>query len=120
MQRFRFLLRCLRFDDMRDRESRQELDKLALIREVFEMLVHNCRKSSSLGAFVIIDKRLVKFRGKCPFRQYVSNKPGKYGITIFAVIDSKTMYSLNMEIYPGKQPEGPYNITNNLHPLLMR
>lgn len=105
---------------MRDRESRREIDKLALIRRVFEMLVHNCRKSSSVGEFVIIDERLVKFQGKCSFRQYVPNKPGKYGITIFTVIDSKTKYSLNMEIYPGKQPEGPYNISNNPHPLVMR
>jgi len=25
-----------------------------------------------------------------------------------------------MEIYPGKQPEGPYNLLNNPHPLIMR
>ncbi|KAF0727034.1 piggyBac transposable element-derived protein 4-like, partial [Aphis craccivora] len=120
IQRFRFLLRCLRFDDIRDRESRREIDKLAPIRDVFEMLVHNCQKSYSVGAFVTIDEELVKFRGKCPFKQYLPSKPGKYGIKIFAVVDSKTMYSLNMEIYPGKQPEGPYNLLNNPHPLVMR
>lgn len=120
IQRFRFLLRCLRFDDIRDRESRREIDKLAPIREVFEMLVHNCQKSYSVGAFVTIDEELVKFRGKCPFKQYLPSKPGKYGIKIFAVVDSKTMYSFNMEIYPGKQPEGPYNLLNNPHPLVMR
>lgn len=30
------------------------------------------------------------------------------------------MYSINMEIYPGKQPNGLYNISNNPHPLVMR
>lgn len=119
IQRFRFLLRSSRFDNIRDRELRREIDKLAPIREVFEMLVHNCQKSYSVGAFVTIDEDLVKFRGECPFRQYIPSKPGKYGIKIFAVVDSKTLYSLNMEIYPGKQPEGPYNLSSNPHPLVM-
>jgi len=79
-KRFRFLLRCLRFDDIRDRESRREIDKLAPIRDVFEMLVHNYQKSYSVGEFVTIDEELVKFRGKCPFKQYLPSKPGKYGI----------------------------------------
>lgn len=65
IQRFRYLLRCLRFGDIRDRESRREIDKLAPLREVFEILVHNCQKSYSIGAFVIIDQELMKFRGKC-------------------------------------------------------
>nr|CAI5853098.1 unnamed protein product [Callosobruchus analis] len=34
--RFRFLLRCLRFDDIRNRLERKEIDKLAPITEIFE------------------------------------------------------------------------------------
>lgn len=41
MNNFKFLLRCLRFDEIRDRKSRRKIDKIVPIREVFEM-VHNC------------------------------------------------------------------------------
>ena len=40
-RRFRFLLRVIRFDDKRDREARRETDKLAPIREIFELFVQN-------------------------------------------------------------------------------
>ena len=36
-QRFKFLLRCLRFDSKSDREERKKTDHLAPIWEVFEM-----------------------------------------------------------------------------------
>ena len=36
--RFLFLMRCLRFDDIRDRQTRKEIDKLAAIRELLNLL----------------------------------------------------------------------------------
>ncbi|GBP53388.1 PiggyBac transposable element-derived protein 1 [Eumeta japonica] len=42
-QRFKFLLRTLRFDDCSTREQRKALDKICHIREIFEKFVQNCR-----------------------------------------------------------------------------
>jgi hypothetical protein len=42
LQRFRFLLQCLRFDDRPTRAARSEVDKLAPIRQLFEMFVTKC------------------------------------------------------------------------------
>nr|XP_023025985.1 uncharacterized protein LOC111513991 [Leptinotarsa decemlineata] len=36
------------------------------------------------------------------------NKPNKYGIKIFALCDSKTFYTSNLEVYVGTQPDGPF------------
>ncbi|KAF0026097.1 hypothetical protein F2P81_020834 [Scophthalmus maximus] len=33
-----------------------------------------------VGTDVTVDERLVPFRGRCPFKQYILSKPGKYGI----------------------------------------
>ena len=52
------------------------------------------------------------FRGKCGFRQYIPSKPSKYGIKIFATVNSKVFYTGNIEIYAGKQPKDPYLISN--------
>lgn len=53
------------------------------------------------------------FRGRCNFRQYIPNKPNKYGIKIQALVDSKTFYTCNMEVYVGTQPDGPFKCENN-------
>nr|QPD02190.1 PiggyBac2 [Dichotomius schiffleri] len=50
------------------------------------------------------------FRGRCSFRQYMRNKPAKYGIKVFSLVDARTFYVANMEIYLGRQPEGLYKI----------
>ena len=52
------------------------------------------------------------FRGKCGFRQYIPPRPSKYGIKIFAMINSKAFYTGNLETHAGKQPEGPHSISN--------
>ncbi|KAL6419331.1 hypothetical protein ACFW04_013915 [Cataglyphis niger] len=91
VKRFKFLLRCLRFDDYRDRVLKKEIDKLAPIREIFEMFVNNFEKYYSVGEFVTIDKQLVAFWGR--FHQYIKSKPSRYGIKIFSMTDSQTWYT---------------------------
>ena len=37
-----------------------------------------------------VDKQLVCFRGRCPFRQHIPSKPGKYGIKVWAICEANT------------------------------
>lgn len=112
LKRFKFLLRCIRFDDLVTRKERVKTDKLAAIRKVFSIFVENCKKHYSPGENVTIDEMLVGFRGRCSFKQYIPSKPNKYGIKIFSLVDAIVWYTYNLEIYPGKQPEGPFQISN--------
>lgn len=120
LQRFRFLLRFLRFDDLETREARKSLDKLAPIRDFFAKFVENCKKNYSLGQQVTIDEKLEGFRGRCSFRQYIPSKPNKYGIKIFALCDAKMYYTANLEVYVGTQPEGPFQTNNSALSLVER
>ncbi|KFM71767.1 PiggyBac transposable element-derived protein 4, partial [Stegodyphus mimosarum] len=70
--------------------------------------------------FVTIDEKLEPFRGRCRFRQYMPKKTSKYGIKIFTLVDSRVFYTWNMEIYAGKQPNGPFKIDCSLKAIVMR
>jgi len=107
IQRFKFLLRCLRFDDSTSRETRKAVDKLVPIRDIFESFRQNCMQHYSLTEFVTIDETL-GFRGRCSFRQYMPNKLANYGLELFGTVNAKTFYTSNLEVYVGQKPAGPY------------
>ena len=56
---------------------------------------------------------LAAFRGRCGFRQYIPSKPDKYGIKFFALVDAKSFFTSNLEVYVGTQPDGPYKVSNS-------
>ena len=112
IKRFKFLLRCIWFDDRDTRITRKAEDRLAPIREIFTLFVNKCQKNYSLGEFTTIDEMLVGFRGICGFRQYIPSKPNKYGIKIYALVDAKMYYLHHLEIYAGKQLDGSYTHSN--------
>ncbi|KRZ73173.1 PiggyBac transposable element-derived protein 4 [Trichinella papuae] len=53
------------------------------------------------GAYVTADERLISFKGRCPFRQYMLKKPAKYGIKVWTLCNAKTSYAWSMQIYKG-------------------
>lgn len=120
MNRFRFLLRCLRFDNIYSRDVRKAVDKLAAFREFFDQFVLNCKKSYKPTDYLTIDEQLVGFRGNCSFRVYMPSKPAKYGIKVFALVSTTNFYATNLEIYVGTQPPGPYQKSNSTEDLVMR
>lgn len=105
--RFCFLIRCLRFDDKGTREERRVSDKFTLIRTVFDMFVEKCKENYQPGKNITVDEQLLAFRGKCGFRQYIVNKPAKYGIKIVMACDANTSYMLNAMPYLGKHTTPP-------------
>lgn len=65
LNRFQFLLRCLIFDDITDREIRKETDKLAAVRSMLDGFVRRCIENYTT---VTVDEMSEAFRGKCGFR----------------------------------------------------
>lgn len=110
-KRFYLLLRALRFDDISTRTDRKMYDKLAAIRIIFDGFVQRCQdvRVYTVGENCTIDEMLAGFRGRCSFRQYIPNKPNKYGIKIQALVDSRTFFTSIMEVYVGTQPEDPFS-----------
>ncbi|GLD46315.1 piggyBac transposable element-derived protein 4-like protein [Lates japonicus] len=105
--RFSFLLACLRFDDPDTRQERQAMDKFAPIRKIWDIFIDNCKKLYVPGENITVDKQLLAFRGRCPFRMYIPNKPAKYGIKLVLANDVHSKYLLEGIPYLGKQVTQP-------------
>jgi hypothetical protein len=103
INRFKAILQYLRFDNKNTREIRRATDKLAAIRDVWQIFVAQLPKMITPGSDITVDEQLVPFRGKCPFRQYIPSKPAKYGIKIWWACDAQTSYPLMGDVYLGRQ-----------------
>lgn len=103
LKTFKKINRCIRFDDKNERPDRSR-DKLAPIRDVFDKWVHHLKMLYVPDKCVTVDEQLISFRGRCPFRQYIPSKPGRYGIKIWALCDSQSFYAYNMQVYTGRNP----------------
>ncbi|XP_037530523.1 piggyBac transposable element-derived protein 4-like [Nematolebias whitei] len=106
LETFHMISRVIRFDNRDTRADRRERDKLAAIRDVWNKWVEILPLLYNPGPHVTVDERLVPFRGRCPFRQYMPNKPAKYGIKMWAACDAKSSYVWNLQVYTGKPPGG--------------
>ncbi|XP_045080530.1 piggyBac transposable element-derived protein 4-like [Coregonus clupeaformis] len=111
LKMFHKISRVIRFDDKATRENRRARDKLAPIRDVWDKWVSLLPLMYDPGTDVTVDERLVPFRGRCPFKQYIPSKPGKYGIKIWVACDARSSYAWNMQVYTGK-PAGAQSEKN--------
>lgn len=102
IQRFKLLKKYIRFDDSSTRNERKKTDKAAAIRDVWNSFNSNLPKYFKPHESITIDEQLFPFKGKCPFRVYIPNKPDPRGIRIDFACDSQTSYPLKGILYTGK------------------
>jgi len=99
--RFQQISRAMRFDDAIRRKEHRDNDKLAPIRRVFESWESTLQDSFVPDENVTVDEQLLTYRGRVPFKQYIPSKPGKYGIKLWMLCDSKTSYVCRLQVYTG-------------------
>lgn len=102
-RRFKQLSRYIRFDDSRTREFRQQSDKAAPIRDIWNFLNENLASNYDAHDVVTVDEQLFPYRGRTKFTQYIPSKPAKYGIKVWWACDAKTKYPLQGKLYTGKE-----------------
>ena len=100
--RNRTILSALRFDDKTTREARKQDDRMAPFRLVSDLFAAACKKHFNPGKNLTVDERMVPYRGRVKFRVYISNKPDKYGMKLWMLVDSANYYVLNFQPYLGK------------------
>ncbi|UYV68007.1 hypothetical protein LAZ67_5002775 [Cordylochernes scorpioides] len=83
----------------------------APIREIFEEFVTNCKTMYHPRKYSTLDENIIPFKGRCSFKQYLPNKPAKYGIETYVLCCSRTSYV---------QREGPYQISKSSNNVVER
>ena len=51
---------------------------------------------------ISIDERMVRSKGRSIMRQYIKDKPSKWGLTLWVLADSSNGYTWNFDVYTGK------------------
>ena len=100
--RFREIMRFLRFDDKSTRSERLRDDKFAIISWLFSRFIENSQLAHYPGVNVTVDEQLMPSKCRCPFTQYMSNKPDKFEIKFWLLCDTDTKYVQNAIPYLGK------------------
>ena len=90
------LMACERFDQ---HDQRNPIDKFSPFHDIFRQIVDKFSMAFKADPEVKVDEQLVNFRGCCPFKMYISSKPGKYGIKLWALADVNTHYCINLLPY---------------------
>lgn len=70
----------------------------------------HCQKLYQPGQMVSVDERMIRMKGRSILRQYLPNKPTKWGIKLFAACDVATSYMFNLEVYTGAAPDEPQDV----------
>lgn len=104
--RFKMLLRFIRFDNVNTRNIRITTDKAAPIRDIWTMLNQNLQSNYKPTENITVDEQLFPYRGHTKFTQYMPSKPAKYGIKVFWACDAANAYPLQGKIYTGKPLDG--------------
>jgi hypothetical protein len=100
--RFREIKKMIRFDERSTRSQRLSTDKFALMSYVLERFVDNFQKAYVPDSNLTVDEQLLPSKTRCPFLQYMSNKPDKFGIKFWILAEVETKYCLNIIPYLGK------------------
>lgn len=104
--RFECITRCLHVAlapaHVQDRKS-PTYDKLHKIRWLVDEICDTFKSMWAPNQQVTVDESMVMYKGKySPIRQYMPNKPVRFGLKVWAAADAISKYVFNFQIYCGK------------------
>jgi hypothetical protein len=118
--RFKEIMRYIRFDNKITRSFRLEEDKFALFSEIWDMFNDNCQRHYTPSENVAADEQLFPTKAKCRFTQFMANKPDKFGIKIWALAEVDSKYFLRGIPYLGKDELRTGKCRNIVHVVLRK
>lgn len=109
---------CLHLCDLqKDQENeakkarKEPYDPLLKLKPLVEELGVACTSYYVPVQAISIDERMVAFKGRVGMKQYIKDKPTKWGFKLWVLADSSTGYTYKFSIYTGKR------LTKTIHGL---
>ncbi|GBP04453.1 PiggyBac transposable element-derived protein 4 [Eumeta japonica] len=105
--RFREIMKYLRFDHKSSRRQRLNEDKFAMISDICYEFIANAQACYIPGPYITIDEQLFPSKCRCRFTQFIRSKPDKYGQKFWMAVDKDANYIINAFPYLGKDDHKP-------------
>ena len=103
--RFESLLSFLHIvNEATEKCLKDEGDKLVKVRPLNDHLQTKCKELYQPNREISIDERMVRSKARFSFRQYIKNKPTKWGFKLWCLCDSHNGYTC-FSVYRGKHGE---------------
>ena len=80
-------------------------DKLFKIPHFVDLVTTQFSENYTVHQPVTIDEAMIPYKGGLSFKQYMKNKPTKWGIKVFVLSDATNGYIYRLQIYTGKNLE---------------
>ena len=85
--------------------ERVSSEKFVMILSLWDKFVENSQACFVPGRNVTVDEQLLPRKSRCQFIQSMKNKPDKFGIKFWCMVDSDTKYFYNGFVFLGKNEE---------------
>ena len=110
--RFQQIFRFLHLADSSQQIPRGEpgYDKLYKVRKMLDILTGKFKSNYTPSDYVTIDEAMIPFKGRLGFKQYMKDKPTKWGIKVFTLSDATNGYVYRLQIYTGKNIDNTSDI----------
>lgn len=99
-------------------DTEDKTDKITKVRFLTEFIRRKCMKLWVPDQHISIDERMVANKGRYSFKQYIKDKPTKWGMKLWVLADSFSGFTCNFEIYLGKKEKSAfglaYDVVTNL------
>jgi len=109
--RFKALLAVLHIVDPNTEDER---DKLRKVRSFMDSFKELCKTLYQPFQHVAVDERMVKSKHRSGIRQYIRDKPTKWGIKLWVLADSLNGYTCDFDVYVGKRAADEVQSVNGL------
>ena len=91
--------------DQQVSHGRPGYDALFKVRKLLDLITPRLMSEYHVHEKLAIDEAMIPFKGRLGFKQYMKDKPTKWGIKVFVLADSRNGYVKRIQIYTGKNSE---------------
>ena len=85
-------------------------DKLFKVRHFLDMFSSSFDQEYNLHQECSVDEAMIPFKGRVGFKQYMKDKPTKWGIKVFVLADATNGYVKAFQVYTGRTVEGSSDV----------